>query len=60
MRTMPGAMRTTVIEILSPIRIFSPGFRDKTSIDFARSRPAIPPEMVLKGRMCDFNTPLLR
>ena len=35
-RTMPGAMRTTVMEILSPIRIFSPGFRDKTSI---RLRP---------------------
>ncbi len=31
-RTMPGAMRTTVMEILSPIRIFSPDFRDKTSI----------------------------
>ena len=51
MRTMPGAMRTTVMEILSPIRIFSPGFRDSTSIRFARSRPAIPPEMAWKTNM---------
>ncbi len=43
MRTMPGPIRTTVMEILSPIRIFSPGFRDKTSINFAQPRPAISP-----------------
>ena len=49
-RTMPGAMRTTVMEILSPIRIFSPGFRDRTSIHFTRSRPANPPGMVEKGQ----------
>jgi hypothetical protein len=50
-RTMPGAIRTTVTEILSPIKIFSPGFRDKTSINFARLRPAIPPDVVLQAKV---------
>jgi len=50
-RTMPGAMRTTVMEILSPIRIFSPGFRDRTSIRFAESRSANSPEMLENAKM---------
>ncbi len=31
-RTTPGAMRTTVTSMRSPMRIFSPGFRDNMSI----------------------------